>query len=570
MIDEQQATTPSAQIDVFAPAADADGAPPTALDQLSPEHREQIRQALQAERVRRAQLVDDHLAGVPESERPRTDSERDGLEWRQVMASVRVLPYSFMFASGRGRAPSWQPKAWTAWRVDHAALLAARAVLLAARNATPPDELASRPMAEERLEQAIKERLEEACAAVLLPEGQPGGEEVDGMYELDARLARYIDTLGAEAHELADGYRRKWRMDLPQQPPCEPGSPKLAPKGDDSRLVRDRWADCLRLPRVLGNVLWQTVVRPQLEAECRAPTPAIAVSVATELVAACFSPGRKFELCDGKGKALDADGTVLLEADVPSMDPDHFEALQRGAELFKGLTGQRLLFYVPRQLHLQKGTPNDGTILVPGGYKGLAEAIGEHSRKAPEKLVDLLRAGWLWHRTWPGGEVCGLWTFGWQRRASPKQHAILWLTPAPFFSPYYAIKRLDRDRHFSWPVLAEPSFIGRRLDHAAQNAFLFLLGGAFVEHRVELVQEGGARLPPAELAALAARVGLPPKLVPEVLERWTDTDGPLELVGVDRYILRDTERYRAARKWLLGAGELTLKNRARRRRARSR
>jgi hypothetical protein len=563
--------------------------------QPTPEQLEQIHQALEEYRALRTAFIDEQLA-PPEGGRL-TDGDREDLGRRLVEVLVREHPRMFLTIqpppdertyhgvsrptsqlAGNARtldppiagqrefpiqaggsirsllADVWPNVYWNGWRTEHAALLSARVILSAATAAG--DELARDPKAEGRLDRAVRERMLDAKG---VPPATGDTAELNGMYPAHARAIAFLRTLANEftdpksrvaARLIADVYHARWTTAVAEPEKCA-----------------ELWRDPMYLPCVLADVLWQTEVRSKLAAECRAPTPVIAASVAIELAAACFSPGRKFELCDGKGKALGADGTVLLEADVPSMDPGHFEALQRGAELFKGLTGQRLLFYVPRQLHLQKGTPNEGTILVPGGYGGLAEAIGEHSKKAPEKLVDLLRAGWLWHRTWPGGEVCGLWTFGWQRRASPGQHGILWLTPAPFFSPYYAIKRLDRDRHFSWPVLAEPSFVGRELDHAAQNAFLFLLGGAFVEHRVELVQEGGATLPSAELAALAARVGLPPKLVPEVLERWTDTDGPLERVGIDRYILKDTERYRAARKWLLGAGELTLKNRARRQRA---
>ncbi len=124
-----------------------------------------------------------------------------------------------------------------------------------------------------------------------------------------------------------------------------------------------------------------------------------------------------------------------------------------------------------------------------------------------------------------------------------------------------AVYSLDRDRWLQ-PVTPMPPRFG---DYAAewprQAAFETELIGMLVKHRVELVDNGGAKLRDHELREAAERVGLAVHRVSALLDYWSHAHAGepqlLERVDGGRWHLADNDTYRAARAFLDAAGRLT-------------
>ena len=158
---------------------------------------------------------------------------------------------------GISMAEAWRVAA-REWLTPNAERLAARAALHSAANQEKnPDALAAEPAAEGRLEQAVRELMPSATKAVRVPLRE-GLEALGGMsmFALDAALADFIEGLTLNgAREAANDWREKWRFDWSQ--PRTPGEPARW----------ERWADPLRLPRVLARTLWALKVRPELARE---------------------------------------------------------------------------------------------------------------------------------------------------------------------------------------------------------------------------------------------------------------------------------------------------------------
>ena len=453
--------------------------------------------------------------------------------------------------------------AWANWCRENATKIATR-VVLRKRAEDGEHETAEADVAAELLGSWLEKMIEKAKKAVFVSHTPSG--IIGDLYAPHAELAAFIEAQADDAEDpravkdYAKDCRERWQASLKQLE--TDGRPEAVHK----------WEEVLYLPKVLGDFLWVVKVAPAIRrhlAGQKAALPAIGQEIHRQLVEMCWAPGRQLELIeDGKARLVDAAGNELAE--VPLLDPDNFEAIQHGAALLRSLTGQRFFRYVVTEAHRQAGKPNAADIFFEGGFRGVATAIGENSKKAPDRIADVLKAGWSFQRQWAGGEVCGLWTYSHQAKAAQGQRAVLVVTPAPFLRPYYAIKRLGTERRFSVPILPEPEFVGRERDYAAQGVLLQLVGAELLEHREELVTEGGAKLAPAELDRLAQRAALPRKVLPEVLERWIAPGGPLEQVGADRYNLSDAERYLPARKWLIEAGRRTIAGRERRREGKKR
>lgn len=455
-----------------------------------------------------------------------------------------------------GFAFHW-PAVLRGWLASHAEKLAARVALFdAANHEKNPDALAAEPAAEGRLEQAVRELMPSATKAVRVPPREDLevlGERAS-MFALDAALADFIGHLPhVGSKDEAENWRATWRNDWSQA--RTPGEPARW----------ERWAEPLRLPRVLARVLWRLKVRPELDSE-RSDVPVLAAQVVRDLAESHWAPSRQMLLLEGRA-VLRKDGVELAE--VPLLDPSDFEAMQRGAERLRSVTGQRVIRHLAREAYaLHKATPGRADVVIEGGFSGLAEALGENSKKAPEIVRDVLRAGQDFKRRWANGcEIGGLWLYRNEVAEARGRRALLVVTVGTVLRPYFALSNLPAGERFGVPVLPMPPFVGRERDWAGQAVFQFLLEAELVARRLELVKEGGAKLTPADFERLAAKAGLPSGSWRKVIDRWTQDgdNGPamLERVGADRFTLANTEPYRAAREWLLEGGRISANGRQR-------
>jgi hypothetical protein len=391
----------------------------------------------------------------------------------------------------------------------------------------------------------------------------------DGMLRADADGADFLEAIGptgaAYAAAVREGARARWQdyegtqltfagTLLPSDPWHLWFDPSLTPT-------------TVRFASILAEVLWRDVVKKIL-----ATPPALALPVTDNIFALYLSPGRTVEKRDNRLALVGPDGEKVADvvlvgpdgekvADVVLARSDTLEAIRRGSDRLRQLTGQRTLRFLVEEAHRLAMTHNPcPDVRVDGGLEGFAERLGERGHSARERVLDVLRAGAAFAYQWPGGEIRGLWTFGMGRKASPKARAELVISTAACLRPFY-VHHIQQADKLLVPLLPLPPFVGRELDYAAQGVFQFLLCAAMVQHRREMADRGGALLKPTELDRLAGRAGLPPSLLARVMDRWLcdGDDGPamLEKVARDVYMLADRDPYKRAREWLLKTAQMT-------------
>lgn len=378
----------------------------------------------------------------------------------------------------------------------------------------------------------------------------------EGMLWLDAGAADFIEKLGPDGKIGAAALRAKAKDRWQEH---------VQPLFTDPHAAAALW----RLwvdpsygtggPRILANlasVLWKDVVQPRLEKE-RQKQPALAYPISKQ-IADLWRPDLQLALFDGHGGATLTNGDGEVVAQIPTLEPHEFQIMQRSHARLGSVHGHRVIRDVARrgQLQVLKGQPNASILLLPGADE-YAEEIGIRGGKGGEAVLDVLRAGQMFHKRWEGGETGGLWTYRHEKRTGPGRRASLEVRPGPILLPYYG-KQHGLQNQFLVPIVALPPFVGRRNDHGPQAAFQFHFVAALVERRRELVQYGGAKVTRDELERMAAAAGLPTSLLDQVIDRWTqdgdDAERCLERVERDRYHLPDNSTYRDARAFLNVAG----------------
>lgn len=526
----------------------------------------------------RAAFLLERITQMTPGERP-TDAEREDIDRRLVQAVDKLLidpswndrllaTYSPLVEGELARAREasdttdavkaehrlalavvW-PAVHESWRLDNAERLAARSTLR--REQAKGDSAAGDPDAERKLEESLREMLPLARDAVRIPPSTelPKLGDRDGLYTLDADFVQFVTTLPfRDARKIAEQFKAS-RQNL---------------RTDGEEAWRD-WQDPLVLPRTLARVLWRSLVKPAIEGKTARLPAVLAFPVAQELTAACWAPGRQLALFDDRAVLKSADDEDLAE--IPIIDSADFEVMQRGVERLRSLTGQRVIRYLAKAVYeLNLVNPGAADVVVEGGFSGFADLLGEKSKKAPEVVRDVLRAGHKFQRKWlNGNEVAGLWLM--QNVAEYHgRRAQLIITVGPVLRPYYGLRHLPKDHRFGVPVLPLPPFCGRERDWASQAVFQFLLTAEMVVRRMELATEGGALLLPTDLEHIADRAGMPKGSWRAVIDRWlhdgSDGDAMLEQVAPNRYVIADRDPYKAAREWLLEGARRSLSGRQR-------
>lgn len=489
---------------------------------------------------------------VPETH-PRTLAALESLRFR-VFSSEAIGALHRVFA-----AYVWPTVVWK-WKTQHASKLATREVLMDfANDSEQPDSLATHEDAEPSLKIALDKHLQAARRAMALPseldELRDLGE-VEGMCTLDAMFTNYVAS-SPEISQAAPQLSSTFTAANAQRRTCVEPPYWL------------RWKDPLLLPRLLARVLWQCVVRPQIEYTSANP-PALAEGVVRVLDQAWFQPGRRVEqIGQDKFSLVSSRGDVL--ATIATVPTEKIEMMQRMPQITQRLTAHKMIRYLPRKAHQNKlaERPNYSILFWEGGVPTLGDELGTTSHKDHTTILEVLDIGKHATQVWPHGKSGGLWTYDHDDASGPNRRAYLEVRIGAMLEPHYAKRHLPKNEQFLLPVVELPPFYGRPRGYAAQAAFQWRLLGALLDRRVELVKEGGALLAREELMRLAVPIGVPVTTLDKVIECWlagtTSTAPFLERVSEDRqrYTLANNETFGDARRFLEIAGQRTLENRKR-------
>ena len=391
-------------------------------------------------------------------------------------------------------------------------------------------------------------------------------QEEEGMFCLDARAARFLAELKTDgegcqeaASYIRENAQTRWRA-FQNETNQKETSQALLWLGFYNPDLEKEDLPPLGIAVLLARALWRDKVKEFVLALQKNP-PALAYAISHQVDQLCFEPGRrvrKTNEVEHAAELVNEYGEHL--AKIPTL-PAELDVIHKNIQQLASLTGHRAIRWLVTQGHRQEllGTPKPHIIEVKGGLSGFAEKIGATTKTAQPLVEAVLDAGQCFKYRWEGGIIGGLWGYGLNDRTGPGKPSMLRFELMSVLMPHYAKSHLEKEEQHLVPIVPFPPMVGRFNDHGAQAAFQFKLMSAFVDHRKELLPDGGAMLLEEELLRLAGSAGLPLELLEKVLDRWTQ-DGQesqeggerfLDRIGKDRYMLADTAPYHDAREFLL-------------------
>ena len=357
------------------------------------------------------------------------------------------------------------------------------------------------------------------------------GDDVNGVYPLDEKLAVILEGVGDGGRALASEVRTTAS--------AQPDVPRFR-KGL-------RWVlgeEPMRVPRLLAKALWVDVVKG-LIGRLTHSHPALARVVHTDVIG-LLRPGRTYR----DGFILDEDGrqqTIFRRSvalNVPAVEMGAIpRLLSKGVELLGSKQAHSIVRHFVFEGHrrLMAGEPDARVLRFTGGWSALAsDASVNHGEDARAIVIALAHAP---HEL-PDGAHGNLLSYTWKPHA-PGRPALLSVVLGDMLLPHYvyAIAGKTRSRaeaRHLVPVVDFPPLHGRPNEHGAQLTLQMTFMARLRAGAVELANTGTVRIPDSEMAEMARDSGLPAKLLPEVLARWEEGKGdkpPFIVRNGDRYTL---------------------------------
>lgn len=427
------------------------------------------------------------------------------------------------------------------WEIEHAPRLGVGRALAGVLKSEP-----GATEGERRLREAVAVELERSQFAAEVGWPWPvmhDEAEADGMPAPRARLLAYLRQRFSPKGE---GPAAKWITGLE-----EAGRKSLAEWKEQERLEAveavSPWQKITPSLAAswVAQVLWFDRVRAELERE-KNSTPALVATV-HQGVGQVFRPSEM-----QRELALRAPGLTWMAI---SNEADAARLYGAGATL----TFQRLIRYLPTAAFetWARTQRDEADVVIEGGFKALAEAIGAKSKKAAEEVRDALMLGSSLRREWEdGSEAQGLWLYQ-VTAAAPGRPAVLVITLAPALRPGFVHRLPAGTGRTLVPVVPLPELVGGNRLHAVQAALQWEVTRRLSEGRKEAASKGGVTISLADWKRMADRVGLPARLLPTVLDAWKAGAEPfLENVRGDLWAIANSPPFAPAREWLLAQAEM--------------
>jgi hypothetical protein len=459
---------------------------------------------------------------------------------------------------GTGLEAAW-PTVFRAWQQENAERLAAKCVLAEAND----DDLAARPEAAGRLEQAVRESLAKVPEYVTVPDDLGSAGEKDGMFALDADLAEFIENQRiADAQARANQWREQWREQW---------------QADRQDCIH-RWESPLRVARVLARVLWSCKVRIELERERERPdAPGIIDPALTNLamlsrIGAAAQRGAQLNFINNTARLTDKRGRLVgeIRMDAPSVDGS---VVKLGA--LHSLASQRILRWAICEGYKKRfieQDPSYATLEIIGGTSALARHFGLNGKRRPDELREALDA---WSSVWintPKGE--GRIFAAYHHKPAPGRPARLEIHLLGPLRPGYVQEELANHRVSSDKRIVPipmpdklPPMIGRDNEHAAQALFQLLVLREFRINAEEMAETGAVAIDDRQWTEIADEASLPKSMIRGVLEAFATGQGA---APADPFLVRPSkerfglaEAYDRERRAILAAAEAATRGRTR-------
>lgn len=366
--------------------------------------------------------------------------------------------------------------------------------------------------------------------------------ELHGMLALDAALADWMDGVDRErADVLRDNARKRWT----QYQAGELDGLGLC------KLWLDGGAPALQAVAV---TLWRSRVSERWERQQKHP-PAAPAGVLDLLTAASHGSSQIHLPLDGIGPAnlKDRRGRLLAEFPQAGLDADTLTQMFAGRALLGTVAGTRLIRWELVTAHRQwlemHGTGGDfRRTVIAGGWSGLAELVGEHSKATVGELRAMVKAQAHGVFRLPSGGTGNLLGYDDKDKAGPGKPATLtlyWLDPLlPGYVhslPAGRSGETHRRARVLVPLLDELPDLGHGRVAGAAALLHWLVLIDLAQGAPDLAKRGGVLL---DWRKLWSDAGLSEDQGRRIRDMWT-TDGDnapamLEHVGGGRYALGKT------------------------------
>lgn len=434
-----------------------------------------------------------------------------------------------------------------------------------------PLDLEAAPLAE--LPAWLKSRAREVREAALVAAGT--ALAIAARQDKGDPLGLYEGNQAPEA--LGEALRRELRKVAPSV--AEHGAEGLAcyleglgPKGQlAARRTRKDGAE-LTVARALARlalVLWWESVRADCEKDAIGRYPGVPLPVVERNRVGTWGKSRAVDT-PGHGRVLvDGGGITVATLDperVPSVPAGLLEKLEawerNGAKLLGSLHAHRLIRWLAWQAHTRHVPEHSPILEVEGGWQALALEVGCHSKKAADKLRDIVWCLDAHRFAFPDGSVGRLLTVHSYRlaRGNGNRAAVSLLPGAPLLPGF--LFRLRKPEQKIVPVLeALPPMVGWEGYHGALAELHWRVLVDMRRRCREMVGgspgvDVGLPLAPRDWRRLADEAQVPGRVLAEALERWTQdgSDGPafLRQLDGDRFTLAPA--HEAPRRVLLHYG----------------
>lgn len=405
-----------------------------------------------------------------------------------------------------------------------------------------------------------------SATGALPPTPEGGGPRTsDDMLEIEAKLASWLERIDAdEASKLREASRKRL-------------AEYRAGNLDAGGLFKNWHNEGAAVLERIARVVWWSCVSERWERQQKNP-PAAPAGVLDLLTTASY--GSQIDLpLNGIGPAnlKDRRGRLLAEFPQAGLDADTLTQMFAGRALLGTVAGTRLIRWELVTAHRQwlemHGTGGDfRRTVIPGGWSGLAELVGEHSKATAGDLRAMVKAQAHGIFRLPSGGTGNLLGYDDKDKAGPGKPATLtmyWLDP---LLPGYVHSlppgrsgETHRRARVLVPLLDELPDLGHGRVAGAAALLHWLVLIDLAQGAPDLAKRGGVLL---DWRKLWSDAGLSEDQGRRVRDLWTaDGDNApamLEHVGGGRYTLGKT--HERARAFILARNTLAAEKATKKRR----
>lgn len=346
----------------------------------------------------------------------------------------------------------------------------------------------------------------------------------EGMNSLDALFCEFLESRGGVGEKVSKMVRNQAKKRFQE----------FQERGHDNQTRQILWATCwidkkmanpvyAKYLTILSDVIWQEKIKEKF-GRLKSHFPAIPKVLFSQTLKPVLKKN-KIENVQDRIVAISEEQTVVAAVKVSLMDEKLLYLIKRGLSSFGSLTGHRLLRWEIKSgcQNIINGNPNPSSIVIEGGYEGIARAIGCGKNKAQVTDVKaILNAQARCCFNYPNGDKTSgliiLKEIGFHRNKEPNK---IQITLGSELLPDYLFTLPKSASKLLLPFVDFPPLIGSPNTHAAQALLQLLILEEFSQQSDRLAEKGAVFIPKSKWELLSNEAALPRNSLDNVIIGWS-------------------------------------------------